>query len=152
MIAFRSSCIRRHIFPPGRFHECTNTRHSLPHSSLSCNYLFHMGSDLTHSLNEKKRVIELEFFFFSPFSSIVNAGFSKKVPRWLLSKRRIIVFVWSDENEGFRVDDAVHPIHCRICIFFAFSCGLAETIWMRYVWIRTLLKTGEKSPFLILSR
>lgn len=151
MIAFRSSCIRRHIFPSVCFPECTNPRHFLPHSSLSCN-LFHMGSDLTHSLNEKKRVIALEFFFFSPFSGIINAGFSKKVPRWLLSKRRIVVFVWSDEKEGFRIDDAVHPIHCRICIFLAFSCASAETIWMRYVWIRTLLKTEEKSPFLILSR
>lgn len=150
MIAFRSSCIRLYIRSPDSFPECTNPRHSFPHSSVSCN-LLHMGWDLTHSLNEKKRVIELEFFF-SPFSGIINAGFSKKVPRWLLSKRRIVVFVWSDENEGFRIDDAVHPIHCRICIFFAFSCGLAKTIWMRYVWICTLLKTEEKSPFLILSR
>jgi len=87
-----------------------------------------MGWDLEHELNEKKRVIELEFFFFSPFWGTINAGFSKMVPIWLLSKRRIIVFVWSDENEGFQIDDATHPIHCRICIFLAFSCGLAETI------------------------
>ena len=61
-------------------------------------------------------------------------------------KRRLFVYMWTDENGGFRIDDVIHHIllawrmlnrgSYRISIVVAFSCGRAKMIRICYVWMR----------------
>ena len=79
-------------------------------------------------------------------------SFSKTVSRvefFFFLKRRLIVFVWTDENGGFP-KRSFHTYHTAkgkgcysISFVISFSCGRAKTIGIRYVCTRIFSKTEK---------
>ena len=84
------------------------------------------------------------------FSGTRNTVFPKRSPEWsFFLKRRLIVFVWTDENGGFP-KRSFHTCHTAkgkgcysISFVISFSCGRAKTIGIRYVCTRIFSKTEK---------
>ena len=89
------------------------------------------------------------------FSGTRNTVFPKRSPEWrfFFLKRRLIVFVWTDENGGFP-KRSFHTYHTAkgkgcysISFVISFSCGRAKTIGIRYVCTRIFFwKRRKISP------
>ena len=85
------------------------------------------------------------------FSGTRNTVFPKRSPEWsfFFLKRRLIVFVWTDENGGFpkRSFHTCHTAKSKGCysisFVISFSCGRAKTIGIRYVCTRIFSKTEK---------